>query len=529
MILTSGVQLCLAHYCDVHGPTPLMVTEGLPIPCSACYEDMPYATDRPNSSSSTPTSTLQSGASISEALRRLNLDSKRSASAPASEQDEPMNRTALRRATQVASGSAVDTPPVSPRYPSETPHTTAGGHGRRESSYRRTYDETTTKRAGPCENCAMTLPKRQERSRGAGGGGGGQSDNETGPILRTRAPYARAYGSGGIPGDASPPNSTSTASDDDYEEDHHHAPRRPSHRRTGTVTSTTSRSSASSSSATVHAGQHTHWLNYTSTHEPVVPSSFSIVRASCIRTLSFETLPRGTAMSASGGNGNGNGSGSGSGNSNSMPALASPSTPGFVTTHSPGAAASGGPIFFGDPGAGYTTAYIFRIPDVHARGHKRVYAFLALSTHRERLAMKTFTFISTAFRELAAWIQGLAEAEAERYSSEANSPLSAGAMYGGGGAGPGAGPSSSLLGGGGGMTPQGRSSQSMESTTGSGFLSSGMGGLSRRMGGGYGYGGSGVALKARGLPELVGLPDFFLELHQRFVQLLLELGVVLSS
>lgn len=503
MILTSGVQLCLAHYCDVHGPTPLMVTEGLPIPCSACYEDMSYTTDRPNSSSSTPTSTIQSGASISEALRRLNLDSKRSASAPASEQDEPINRTALRNATHVASGSAVDTPPVSPRYPSEASHATGGGHGRRESSYRRTYDETTTKRAGPCENCAMTLPKRQERSRGAGG----HRDSETGPILRTRAPYARAYGAGGIPGDASPPNSSSTASDDDYEDDHH-APRRPSHRRTGTVTSTTSRSSASSSSATVHAGQHTHWLNYTSTHEPVVPSSFSIVRASCIRTLSFETLPRGTATAAGGGHGS------------NMP-LASPSTPGYVTTHSPGAAASGGPIFFGDPGAGYTTAYIFRIPDVHARGHKRVYAFLALSTHRERLAMKTFTFISTAFRELAAWIQGLAEAEAERYN-EVNSPLSAGGMYGGG-AGAGASPLSS------GMTPQGRSSQSVENTTGSGFLSSGMGGLSRRMGGGYGYGGSGVALKARGLPELVGLPDFFLELHQRFVQLLLELGVVLSS
>lgn len=510
MILTTGIQLCLAHYCDVHGPTPLMVTEGLPIPCSACYEESPYANnDRPSSSASTPTSTIQPTTSISEALRRLNLDAKRSASTPASEQDEPMNRTALRRATQAASGTAVDTPPVSPRYPHEPAPATAtaptpGAPGRRESSYRRTYDETTTKRAGPCENCAMTLPRRQENSGGRGAGaGGGDSDSETGPVLRTRAPYARVYGTSSFPGDASPPNSTSTASDDDCEEDS--TPRRPSHRRTGTITSTTSRSSASSSSATLQG--HTHWLNYTSTHEPVVPASFSIVRASCIRTLSFETLPRGTATS--------------SGNT----PLTSPSTPGFVTTHSSGAAASGGPIFFGDPSAGYTTAYIFRIPDVHARGHKRVYAFLALSTHRERLAMKTFTFISTAFRELAAWIQGLAEAEAERYN-ETSAPLSAGGMYTGAGAG-------SL-----GMTPhqQGLEHGSSGSSTatitgsGSGFLSSGMGGLSRRMGGGYGYGGSGVAaLKARGLPELVGLPDFFLELHQKFVQLLLELGVVLSS
>lgn len=246
---------------------------------------------------------------------------------------------------------------------------------------------------------------------------------------------------------------------------------------------------------------HTHYLDYTSTHEPVVPASFSLVRASCIRTLSFETLPRGTATNAA----------------NTHPSLTSPS--GFVTTHSPGAAASGGPIFFGDPSAGYTTAYIFRIPDVHARGHKRVYAFLALSSHRERLAMKTFTFISNAFRELASWIQGLAEAEAERYandSSAASSPISAGGgIYGGGGPGMGL------------SQPQSQPVENNNSTTGSGFLSGGMGGLSRRMGGGYGSGA--VSLKARGLAELVGLPDFFIELHSRFVQLLFELGVVLSS
>ncbi|KAJ4388106.1 hypothetical protein N0V93_008711 [Gnomoniopsis smithogilvyi] len=483
MILTSGVQLCLAHYCDVHGPTPLMVTEGLPIPCSACYEDSAYASDRAHSTSSTPTSTIQSGASISEALRKLNLENNRSVtSSTAANQDQPSSKAALRRATQNGSTSAFDTPPLSPRYP---PDPSPAGNGRRESSYRRTYDETTTKRAGPCENCAMTLPKRQ-----GAGASDNESENESGPTLRTRAPYARAYGSG-VPGNASPPNSTSTASDDDDGE----APRKPCHRRTGTITSTTSRSSASSASAPVHG--HTHYQYYTSTHEPVVPSSFSIVRASCIRTLSFETLPRGTATA-------------------SNTPLISPSTPGFVTTHSSGAVTSGGPIFFGDPSAGYTTAYIFRIPDVHARGHKRVYAFLALSTHRERLAMKTFTFISNAFRDLAAWIQGLAEAEAER-ASEGNSPLSAGGMYGAG-----AGPM--------GMAPRSQDqSPSVDTTTGSGFLSSGMGGLSRRMGAGYGYGGSGASTKARGLPELVGLPDFFLELHQKFVQLLLELGVVLRS
>ncbi|PSR77747.1 vesicle coat protein [Coniella lustricola] len=524
MILTTGVQLCLAHYCDVHGPTPLMVTEGLPIPCSACYEDIPYnnKTDRSKSTSSTPTSTLQPGASISEALRRLNLDSsnKRTSSSDPGQQ----HHSATRRTTAAAqlsaggltSSSAVDTPPVSPRHPfpeTSTQNTAAAAaaatsttgplHVRRESSYRRTYDETTTKRAGPCENCAMTLPKRKETTKAA------DNDSETGPILRTKAPFARVFGSG-TPGDASPPNSTSTISDDDYfdEDETSSVNRRP--RRRGTITSTTSSTSsaaaANASSSSVQS--HTHWLHYTSSHEPVVPSSFSVVRASCIRTLSFETLPRGSATNTA----------SSSVTGSTPPSAASPSTPGFITTHSPGAAASGGPIFFGDPSAGYTTAYIFRIPDVHARGHKRVYAFLALSTHRERLAMKAFTFISNAFRELAAWIQNLAEAEAERYSEAANTPQSGGGIYT-----PTATANSSFA--------AGMPSQATEA--GSGFLSSGGmgGGLSRRMGGGYGYGygGPGVSLKARGLPELVGLPDFFLELHQKFVQLLLELGVVLSS
>lgn len=489
MILTN-FQLCLAHYCDIHGPTPLMVTEGLPIPCTACAT---YSTDRLDSSASTPTSAVHETASISEALRRLNIDSKPSASAPASDQDGPTKRAALRRATQVASATAVDTPPVSPRYPADASPAGAA-HARRDSSYRRTYDETTTRRAGPCENCAMTLPKKQKA------GAGTDIDRE--PTLRTRVPYARVYGNN-APGDASPPNSASTESDDDEAVAQ---ARRPSHRRTATVTSTTSRSSASSASATTME-PHTHYLHYTSTHEPVVPSSFSIVRASCIRTLSFETLPRGTTGAACP---------SPLAHATS-PTSASSTSPGYVTTHTSGAVTSGGPIFFGDPSAGYTTAYIFRIPDVHARGHKRVYAFLALSTHHERLAMKAFTFISSAFGELASWIQGLAEAEAERHSETGSgSPLSAGGIYSPGGIG------SAMA------TPQQQTP--VENAGSSGFLASGpMGGLTRRMGGGIGYGSGAIALKARGLAELVGMPDFFLELHQRFVQLLLELGVVLSS
>ncbi|KAK2049654.1 hypothetical protein LZ31DRAFT_562467 [Colletotrichum somersetense] len=462
----TGLQLCLAHYCDQHGPTPLMVTEGLPVPCTTCFDNGPaaYADQdqlRPRTSVPTTAASLNQTVAMSDALRQMHLNPHRSSSMPTSENEAQVQRAAMLRSSAAnppaspLSPSAIETPPESPRRLSEQQP-----QPRRDSSFRRTYDEYVTKRAGPCENCALTLPQRQGNKDKA------DMKAERGPTLRTRAPYARVYGQ------ASPP--PSSASDTDGESQ----PGRMHRRATG---SSTTRSSMSSGRHT----SHTHYLDYTSTHEPLIPSSFSIVRSSCLRTLSLETLPRAPA----------NPTPSASPQSSNMPA--------FVTTHSAGSAASGGPIFFGDPVNGYTTAYIFRIPDMHARGHKRVYAFLALSTHKERLAMKTFGFMAAAFRDLASWIQQLAEAEAEK-AAEA-----------------------SPVGG-----PQHHSSYPMVTRPdregpdrgGSSFLTGG-GGFSRRMGGGPG----GVSLRARGLAELVGMPDFFIELHAKFVKLMLELGVVLSS
>lgn len=156
---------------------------------------------------------------------------------------------------------------------------------------------------------------------------------------------------------------------------------------------------------------------------------------------------------------------------------------------------SAGPIFFGDPLAGYTTAFVFRIPDPNARGRRRVFALIALSTHRERAAMQTFSFVSAAFRELAAWIQGLAEAEFERTESM-NSPRL------------------------GGSDERGMNGvSSTHSTPTSSFLTGrnrGFDGAQR------------VVTKARGLAEIVGRPDFFIELHARFVRLLVQLGLQLG-
>lgn len=478
--LTAGIQLCLAHYCDLHGPTPLMVTEGLPVPCSTCFEDSDLQ-DRSLKSAPTsaPNPSAQAAAAaVGNALRKLSVNGYH-ATNPAAEVG----------GASASPTSAIETPPESPRRVPPQPQQ------RRDSSFRRTYDDNVTKRAGPCENCAMTIPPEQLPQQGP--------DAERNPKLRSRVPWAKVY----TPTDRStspPPSQTSSASDTDGES-------RPArHHMRRTTGSTTTRSSMSSTTRSLPS--HTHYMHYTSTHEPLIANSFSIVRASCLRALSFETLPR-MSQSSSGS--------AGVYPTAQAPQITSnPTSQPFVTTHSAGAAATGGPIFFGDPRTGYTNAYIFRIPDVHARGHKRVYAFLALSTHPERLVMKTFGLIAAAFRELASWIQKMAEEEAEKAATPSPA-VGNGGYYGAGGAAYPTAPS---------QAQQHLDRERREGYggpdrgSGSSFLTGGSG-FTRRAGGG----GGGVTLKSRGLAELVGMPDFFIRLHERFVQLLLELGVKLSS
>lgn len=128
--------------------------------------------------------------------------------------------------------------------------------------------------------------------------------------------------------------------------------------------------------------------------------------------------------------------------------------------------------------------------------------------------MKTFAIISTAFRELATWIQQLAEAEAER--SAESSAIGIGTMGG---------PSGNI--GAGGILPQPKQASAFDPPAidrgGSSFLTGGSG-FTRRMAGGA----RASAPKARGLAELVGQPDFFVDLHGRFVRLLFEVGVTLG-
>jgi Vesicle coat protein involved in Golgi to plasma membrane transport len=427
-----------------------MVTEGLAVGCTSCFEDESSSTRRPSTSSRSlnPTDGL---VGISRGTSRTNSLSS----------DKENVAFQGQASKGPASTSAIETPPESPRVAALQMAQNMNSY-RRDSSFRKTYDENDKKRAIPCENCALTLPKKTKEDSGTS-----KMDN-SGPILRTRKVYKRVSVSAEQP---SPPKSDSSNSSDSENA----VSSKPTHRRTRsrTLIRVGTSSSNSSFNSTV---SHDHFLDYTSTHEPLAPASFSIIRQSCLRTLSCETLPPSSTQFTS---------------SPTSPFTNSPFATGLSS-----ASTSGGPIFFGDPLAGYTTAYIFRIPDPNARGRRRVYALMALSTHRERVAMQTFSYLSSAFRDLATWIQSLAEAELER-AENANSPRL------------------------GGSDDRSGSSSSTHNTPTSAFLSGRKWGPDGRF--------AGMSLKARGLAEIVGLPDFFIELHAKFVRLLIELSIMLGA
>ncbi|RDL32547.1 Uncharacterized protein BP5553_09003 [Venustampulla echinocandica] len=451
----SRIALCLAHYCDTHGPTPLMVTEALPVGCTTCFEEgseftKEFGSRRP----STSTRSLNPSDGVARGVRGGATRTNSTASASSDNKENDIEPTGLGLSSSQAVYSPIEspTPPGSPRV-AALQGGQNGNHRRRDSSFRKTYDENDKRRAIPCENCALTLPKKMKEDPSASA----KPDNSS-PTLRTRKPYERVS----VPiEEPSPPKSASvsaTSSDSENNPITSKSRRRSPFTRAGTSSSSSSFSSTAS---------HDHFVDYTSTHEPLAPTSFSIIRQSCLRTLSCETLPPSSSTTQF------------THSSPTSPFINSPfsSGPSSSTTTT----SSGGPIFFGDPLAGYTTAYIFRIPDPNARGRRRVYALMALTTHRERLAMQTFSFLSVAFRDLASWIQGLAESELER-SEAASSPRGTANGDTGSGRGSGGTPTSSFL--------QGRN---------------------RGVDGKF----AGMSLRARGLAELVGLPDFFIELHAR--------------
>ncbi|EAU33456.1 conserved hypothetical protein [Aspergillus terreus NIH2624] len=132
-----------------------------------------------------------------------------------------------------------------------------------------------------------------------------------------------------------------------------------------------------SSSVASDSSCHTHILTYLSLRGPPNPADYALLRRSSIRTLSCELLPRGL---------------------------------------------SSGPLCFGDSTAGYTIAYIFRLPDPMARGKRRSYALVALAGKDAGRAFKACPVIWRAFGRIATGIVNSAEKfqEEEKRKEEQN-------------------------------------------------------------------------------------------------------------
>lgn len=122
------------------------------------------------------------------------------------------------------------------------------------------------------------------------------------------------------------------------------------------------------SSTSQHEDCHDHTLTYLTTKSPHTAQNYTQLRASVIRALSFEVLPRGL---------------------------------------------SEGPLCFGDSSSGYTIAYVFRLTDPQARGRRRAYAFVALAGSDPHRAFKACPLLWKAFSTMSSVIEEAARKHQE--------------------------------------------------------------------------------------------------------------------
>ncbi|KAI9838483.1 MAG: hypothetical protein M1838_004566 [Thelocarpon superellum] len=333
------------------------------------------------------------------------------------------------------------TPPTSPRssgpreflYPDSVASTDLSGRP----------VGTSVENGETCPSCSLSLPKRVSEHLPEGVPGSPAKDGRGkngSPVLRTR----EAYISSGIgeDGDATHPldraRSHPRASLDPEDE-------RPSS--SSTTSATTPEHSRSSTMTTSSVpSPHAHTLTYISARQPASRDAHSMLRRSCIRTLSCEQLPR----------------------------------------------ANKGPLFFGDDCAGYTISYVFRLADPAARGRSRRYAFVCWAGREERRAARAWKEVISVFEGMANRIEAMVERQQEGVVRASDGGLAVGSQNSG-----------------------------RDITPVSSFLSGRTvdpDGYPRR-----------ASVRARGLAELVGREDFFVEVHAVFVHLLTRLGRVFGG
>jgi hypothetical protein len=318
--------ISLAHFCEVHGPTPIICTQASTSPCDSCSPCVTPPSEDPHSAFS------YNGLYEQPATLRL--------------------ATRLPRLN-----SPFESPPTSPRSPTHNPYfpsypsSDSSFGGRRPS---------TTLDSDPdvCDNCQMTVPKKYSERLPNGAPGSPSKDGRGrngSPVLRTSQNYPVRR-----PLSRDDVSSTDSSDMSDTEQSKSYE----------------SADSVPPSPMFASRSMHTHTLTYISTSQPQQPATFSLLRRTCIRTLSTEVLP-----------------------------LSKPS----------------GPIMFGDSVAGYTIAYVFRLQDPRSRGAKRTYALIAMAGRDCRRATKAMVKITEVFEGIANRIVALADRVLERESAASQS------------------------------------------------------------------------------------------------------------
>jgi hypothetical protein len=266
--------------------------------------------------------------------------------------DQPAS---LKLGTQVPHlPSPFESPPTSPRSPTHNPYfpsfpsSSSGSFGGRRPSTILDSDPDV------CDNCRMVVPRKYSDRLPDGAPGSPSKDGRGrngGPVLRSSQKFTvrRSHHYDDVSS-----NDSSDVSDSEQSK------------------SFESADSIPPSPMLVSRGTHAHTLNYVSTRQPLSPTTYSLLRRSCIRTLSTEVLP------------------------SSKPS---------------------GPLIFGDWVAGHTIAYVFRLQDPRSRGAKRTYALIAMAGRDCRRATKSMVKILEIFENIANRIISMADRVLERESA----------------------------------------------------------------------------------------------------------------
>ncbi|KAL2441903.1 hypothetical protein ABEF95_016833 [Exophiala dermatitidis] len=335
--------LALTHFCEAHGPKSVLCTQVLPLECALCLPPSPSL--RASSSSE----------SLSTQVHDSSCDPTQNSYTPPPLRKTDTNLTLPTDFSGASTTVDSEAEPDRDRPTIEKHPLFQTVDNKREIGSQWRYGRA---QGDACASCSFSIPKAVAEKLPAGAPGSKNTDGRT-PSTNTGAPVLRSRefvcmrdrrpssGNDTIRGSKASSYGSSVASS--CSRDSSQPPMSPSHGHPDNC--------------------HDHTLTYLTAKSPGDPESYAKLRASVIRTLSCELLPRGM---------------------------------------------SDGPLCFGDSNTGYTIAYVFRLTDPKARGRRRAYAFIALAGKDASRAFQACPLLWEAFANMAKGIESAAQRHQER-------------------------------------------------------------------------------------------------------------------